>query len=120
MLLRTASIAATMAVALGVTPAQAQQSVTPAARQALECAAYSAIKSDQVEEAEAATGLQFAMTYFLGIAIGRQPELDIVETFDATLINFVAEHIDEIGERCLPQIDEMGDNLSKVGNTLAE
>ncbi len=120
MLLRTASLVATMTLALGVTPAQAQQSLTPAARQALECAAYSAIMSDEMEDPEAATGLQFAMAYFVGVAIGRQPEVDIVEAFDAALINFVADNIDEIGGRCLPQIEKMGDDLSKVGNALPE
>ncbi len=120
MLLRAAPLFATLTLAVGVTPAQAQQSVTPAARQALECAAFSALMFDQVDESEAETGLQMAMAYFVGVAVGRQPELDIVEAFDATLTKFVIDHVDEVGQRCLPQIEKMGNDLSKVGNELAQ
>jgi len=113
---RFAVFAAT-ACLLGAPPAHAQE-FSAETRADLECAAWSAFASEQVEDEEAQFGLQMALTYFVGKASARDPQLDISTAFTSDLIAGMIGNMDVNNERCSSQLQTMGAQLSAIGDAL--
>jgi hypothetical protein len=59
-----------------------------------------------------------ALTYFVGKASARDPQLDISTAFTSDLIAGMIGNMDVNNERCSSQLQTMGAQLSAIGDAL--
>jgi hypothetical protein len=104
---------------LAAAAAEAPKAGTPESD--LRCAAWSAYMMDKAkdEDQEAATGIGFTMTYFLGrweAATGKPFEEGLTPEFVGT----VAPNIESLTDECLGRMQAFGSRMGGLGGKLKE